>query len=53
MEGGRTSLPVTLLAHHALVDGVHIAAFYDALEAEMNRFAKERGEEWEKRDAGV
>lgn len=28
---GRVLLPVSILCHHALVDGVHIAAFYDAL----------------------
>lgn len=29
---GRLQLPVTLLAHHALVDGIHIAEFYRNLE---------------------
>lgn len=29
---GKTLLPVTLLAHHALVDGIHIAGFYEELE---------------------
>lgn len=28
---GRVLLPVSILCHHALVDGVHMAAFYDAL----------------------
>lgn len=28
---GRLQLPVTLLAHHSLVDGVHIARFYQKL----------------------
>lgn len=28
---GREQLPVTLLAHHGLVDGIHIARFYKAL----------------------
>lgn len=28
---GRQMMPVTVLAHHALVDGVHIAAFYENL----------------------
>jgi len=32
---GRLMLPVTLLAHHALVDGVHVAHFYEGLEHEM------------------
>lgn len=30
-RGDRTLLPVTLLAHHALVDGIHLSAFYEAL----------------------
>ena len=34
-DEGRTRMPVSLLAHHALVDGVHIAAFYTALEGQM------------------
>ena len=32
---GRVSLPVTLLAHHALVDGIHIARFYENLDREL------------------
>lgn len=32
---GRTLLPVTLLANHALVDGLHMAAFYEALSAHL------------------
>lgn len=32
---GRLMLPVTLLAHHALVDGLQIAAFYQNLDAEI------------------
>lgn len=28
---GREQLPVTLLVHHGLVDGIHIARFYKAL----------------------
>lgn len=28
---GRVLLPVSILCHHALVDGIHMAAFYDAL----------------------
>ena len=34
-QGGRVTLPVTLLANHALVDGLHIAAFYRALDQEL------------------
>ena len=32
---GRRQMPVTLLAHHALVDGMHIAQFYQQLERRM------------------
>ena len=38
---GRLMLPVTLLAHHALVDGVHLAAFYRGLDAELARLAQD------------
>lgn len=34
-QGGRLRMPVSLLAHHALVDGIHIARFYQALEREI------------------
>ena len=34
---GREQLPVTLLAHHALVDGIHIAMFYRNLEQEIHK----------------
>lgn len=34
-HGGREQLPVTLLAHHGLVDGVHIARFYENLQAQI------------------
>ena len=34
-QEGRTLLPVTLLANHALVDGIHIARFYENLDREM------------------
>ena len=34
---GRKQLPVTLLAHHALVDGIHIAMFYRNLEQEIKK----------------
>ena len=32
---GRLQLPVTILAHHGLVDGIHIAKFYQNLEAQI------------------
>ena len=34
-QAGRTLMPVSLLCHHALVDGLHIAQFYAALEAQL------------------
>lgn len=34
---GRKQLPVTILAHHALVDGIHIAMFYQNLEQEIKK----------------
>lgn len=34
-ENGRITLPVSLLCHHALVDGLHIARFYEALNEEL------------------
>jgi len=38
-EGGRTHLPVTLLCNHALVDGLHLGQFYEALERELAALA--------------
>lgn len=32
---GRKQLPVTVLAHHGLVDGIHIARFYQNLEEKI------------------
>ena len=33
---GREQLPVTLLAHHGLVDGIHIARFFENLEKQLH-----------------
>ncbi len=33
---GKTTIPVTLLAHHALVDGVHLAQFYQKLQENIH-----------------
>lgn len=41
--GERTTMPVTLLVNHALVDGVHMGQFFAALEQEMDRFVEEQG----------
>lgn len=32
---GRMMMPVSLLAHHSLVDGIHFAAFYNALKQQI------------------
>ena len=37
-EGERTVLPVSLLCHHALADGLHLARFYQCLEEELAQF---------------
>ncbi len=39
---GRAVMPVSILAHHALVDGSHIAQFYGRLEREIGKFDLER-----------
>ena len=38
---GRLMIPVSVTAHHGLVDGVHIARFYQALESQIQRIAQE------------
>lgn len=35
-QEGRILLPVSVLCHHALVDGLHIAMFYELLEKEIS-----------------
>lgn len=37
-NGGKLTLPVSLLAHHALVDGSHLGLFYEALARELANF---------------
>lgn len=37
-ENGRVTLPMTLLCNHALADGLHIARFFEALDAELARW---------------
>ena len=41
-QEGRTLLPVTLLVHHALADGIHLARFYEALDRELERLGEEK-----------
>ncbi len=38
---GVTTIPVTVLVNHALVDGIHIAAFYKALENNIRCFPED------------
>ena len=40
-QGGRILLPVSVLCHHALVDGVHLARFYELLEAQFSLLTNE------------
>ena len=40
VQEGRTLLPVSTLCHHALVDGAHLAAFYQALDRELREAAR-------------
>ena len=37
---GRTMMPVSILVHHGLADGIHIARFYRNLEAEIGKFTE-------------
>lgn len=46
-QEGRTLMPVTLLCHHALVDGIHLGAFYQALDRELAAIVRERGARYE------
>lgn len=38
---GRVTLPLSLLAHHALVDGLHIARFYEAFDKQVAKISEE------------
>ena len=40
-EGEKVLLPVSLLCHHALVDGLHMGRFYQHLETELTKFPGE------------
>lgn len=37
--GGRWRMPLNIQAHHALVDGAHVGAFYERVDLELARFA--------------
>lgn len=38
---GKALMPVTILAHHALADGIHLARFYQYLDEEMESLNKQ------------
>jgi chloramphenicol O-acetyltransferase type A len=40
-QGGRTLMPVSVFANHALVDGLHFSRFYQHLEEEMQKLIHE------------
>ena len=44
-QEGRTLLPLSVLCHHALVDGIHIAAFYRGLDEEIENFVRSEGDD--------
>ena len=35
-QNGRMLIPVTVLCHHALVDGIHLASFFDGLKKRLD-----------------
>ena len=37
-KDGRVTMPLSVLAHHALVDGLHIARFYEAFNKQMETY---------------
>ena len=41
-ETGRIMMPVSVLAHHALVDGKHLAQFYTNLDQEIEKLHMEQ-----------
>jgi chloramphenicol O-acetyltransferase type A len=42
-EKGRTTIPLNVQAHHALVDGIHVGAFFRNVECEIERLGALRG----------
>ena len=40
-DKGRVMMPLSVLAHHALADGLHIARFYEAFDQQMKLICKE------------
>lgn len=39
-QDGETFLPVSVLCHHGLADGLHIARFYQVLDDELQKLAE-------------
>lgn len=39
-KDGRTALPLSILVHHGLADGLHIARFYDRLQQELDELSQ-------------
>ena len=39
-KDGRTTLPLSILVHHGLADGLHIARFYDCLQQELAQLSQ-------------
>jgi len=42
-KDGRTTIPLNIQAHHALVDGIHVGALYEAVAREVGRFGPAAG----------
>ena len=40
-QEGKTLIPVSLLCHHALVDGIHFAKFFKALDEWLAQMVRE------------
>lgn len=40
IQGNKTFIPVSVLCHHALVDGIHISKFYSLLDKEIENVVK-------------
>lgn len=39
-EGGRLMMPVSIIAHHSLADGMHLASFYRGMEEQIARLSE-------------
>lgn len=42
MQDNKVLLPVSVLCHHALIDGLHISKFYDLLNEQISTIAKQK-----------